>query len=75
MGIRVNALAPTATLTDAVKRNKTANPERHVRLMSRIKLGRFAQPDDLIGAAVFLASAASDFVTGETLFVDGGFTT
>ncbi len=74
-GVRVNALAPTATLTDAVKRNKAANPERHQRLMSRIKLGRFAEPDDLVGAAIFLASAASDFVTGQTLFVDGGFTT
>ncbi len=74
-GVRVNALAPTATLTEAVKRNKAAHPERHARLMSRIKLGRFAEPDDLIGGAIFLASAASDFVTGQTLFVDGGFTT
>jgi NAD(P)-dependent dehydrogenase (short-subunit alcohol dehydrogenase family) len=66
---------PTATLTDAVKRNKEANPARHARLLSRIKLGRFAEPGDLIGGAIFLASAASDFVTGQTLFVDGGFTT
>jgi len=40
----------------------------------RIKLERFAEPDDMLGAAVFLASSASDFVTGQTLFVDGGFT-
>jgi len=52
-----------------------ASPERAQRLLSRIKLGRFAQVEDLLGAAVFLASAASDFVTGQTLFVDGGFTT
>ncbi len=74
-GVRVNALAPTATLTDAVKRNKAADPARHAQLLSRIKLGRFAEPGDLIGGAIFLASAASDFVTGQTLFVDGGFTT
>jgi NAD(P)-dependent dehydrogenase (short-subunit alcohol dehydrogenase family) len=43
--------------------------------LSRVKLGRFAQPSDLVGSAVFLASGASDFITGQTLFVDGGFTT
>ena len=72
-GVRVNALAPTTTLTDFVKGTMAARPDRAERLKSRIKLGRFAVPDDMIGAAVFLASAASDFVTGQTLFVDGGF--
>lgn len=75
LGVRVNAIAPTATLTDFVARNMAASPERANRLLSRIKLGRFAQTSDLLGAAVFLASGASDFVTGQTLFVDGGFTT
>ena len=75
LGVRVNAIAPTATLTDFVARTMAASPERAKRLLARIKLGRFAQVDDLLGAAVFLASAASDFVTGQTLFVDGGFTT
>lgn len=75
LGVRVNALAPTATLTDFVKGTLAASPERAQRLLSRIKLGRFAQTSDLLGAAIFLASAASDFVTGQTLFVDGGFTT
>jgi len=74
-GVRVNAIAPAATLTDFVQRSFAAAPERAERLKSRIKLGRFAQPRDLLGAAVFLASGASDFVTGQTLFVDGGFTT
>jgi len=74
-GVRVNALAPTATLTDFTARVMASSPERAERLLSRIKLGRFAQPSDLLGAAVFLASGASDFVTGQTLFVDGGFTT
>jgi len=72
--VRVNALAPTATMTDSTKRNMAAHPDRAERLKSRIKLGRFAEPDDMLGAAVFLASSASDFVTGQTLFVDGGFT-
>jgi 2-dehydro-3-deoxy-D-gluconate 5-dehydrogenase len=74
-GVRVNAIAPTATLTDFVARTFSASPERAERLKSRIKLGRFARTDDLLGAALFLASGASDFVTGQTLFVDGGFTT
>ena len=75
LGVRVNALAPTTTMTDFTANNMAANPIRADRLRSRIKLGRFAKPVDLVGAAVFLASDASDFVTGQTLFVDGGFTT
>lgn len=75
LGVRVNALAPTATMTDFTAKVMASNPERAKRLLERIKLGRFAQVEDLLGAAVFLASAASDFVTGQTLFVDGGFTT
>ncbi len=73
LGVRVNALAPTATLTESVQHTFAANPERAERLRSRIKLGRFAQPEDMVGAALFFASEASDFVTGHTLFVDGGW--
>ena len=62
-------------MTDFTARTMASSPERAKRLLARIKLGRFAQVEDLLGAAVFLASAASDFVTGQTLFVDGGFTT
>jgi 2-deoxy-D-gluconate 3-dehydrogenase len=75
LGVRVNAIAPTTTMSEFTAGVMTANPERAERLRSRIKLGRFAQPNDLVGAAIFLASGASDFVTGQTLFVDGGFTT
>lgn len=74
-GVRVNAIAPTATMTEFTAGTMAASPERAQRLLSRIKLGRFAQTSDLLGAAVFLASGASDFVTGQTLFVDGGFAT
>jgi len=73
LGVRVNALAPTATLTDNTSRNFRENQDRAQRLLSRIKLGRFAQPSDMVGAAIFLASPASDFVTGHTLYVDGGW--
>lgn len=73
LGVRVNAIAPTATLTESTSQTFAANPARAERLRSRIKLGRFAQPSDLVGAALFLASPASDFVTGHTLFVDGGW--
>ena len=70
-GIRVNALAPTAVLTPS--REGLLQGEVLQRILSRIPLGRLATPDDLTGAAVYLASPASDFVTGQTLFVDGGW--
>jgi len=73
LGIRVNALAPTATMSDFTRGTMTANPERAARLVSHIKLGRFAEMTDHVGPAIFLASAASDFVTGHTLFSDGGW--
>ena len=73
LGVRVNAIAPTSTLTENTSRSFRENEARAQRLLSRIKLGRFAEPSDLVGAAVFLASPASDFVTGHTLFVDGGW--
>jgi NAD(P)-dependent dehydrogenase (short-subunit alcohol dehydrogenase family) len=73
LGVRVNAIAPTATLTDRVSQSFREDEERSQHLLNRIKLGRFAEPSDLIGAALFLASPASDFVTGHTLFVDGGW--
>lgn len=70
-GIRVNALAPTAVLTPS--RKETLKGEVLQRILSRIPLGRLATPDDLVSAAVYLSSPASDFVTGHTLFVDGGW--
>jgi NAD(P)-dependent dehydrogenase (short-subunit alcohol dehydrogenase family) len=73
-GVRVNALAPATTMTDAGRARMDADPARAALLLSRIRLGRFEEPSDLVGAAIFLASSASDFVTGQTLFVDGGFT-
>jgi 2-deoxy-D-gluconate 3-dehydrogenase len=43
------------------------------KVLSRIPMGRIAQAEDLLAAAIYLASPASDFVTGQTLFVDGGW--
>jgi NAD(P)-dependent dehydrogenase (short-subunit alcohol dehydrogenase family) len=43
-------------------------------MLARIPIGRLGEPDDFAGALVFLTSAASDFVTGQVLYVDGGYT-
>jgi NAD(P)-dependent dehydrogenase (short-subunit alcohol dehydrogenase family) len=72
-GIRVNALAPgyVATGMTAASFN---DPAMHEDRKRHTMLGRWGQPDDLVGAAVFLASPASAYVTGQELFVDGGWT-
>lgn len=71
-GIRVNALAPTAVMTPS--RREVLDEKKLKELTNKIPLGRIAITDDLIGTAIFLASEASDFITGQTIFVDGGFT-
>ena len=73
-GIRVNAIAPATTMTEFVQTAAAANPARFQKLLGKIKLGRYETPSDLLGAAIFLASGASDFITGQTLYVDGGVT-
>ena len=73
-GIRFNAIAPATTMTEFVQSAAAANPARFQTLLGKIKLGRFETTSDLLGAAIFLASGASDFVTGQTLYVDGGVT-
>ena len=69
--IQVNALLPGWIHTDLTA---TASPERYSAITSRIPHGRWGEPDELAGAAVFLASRASDYVTGIALPVDGGYT-
>lgn len=71
-GIRVNALAPTLTAT-RTREDLIRDEEALARVLQRIPMGRIAQPRDIIGAALFLASEASDFITGQTLYVDGGW--
>ena len=70
-GIRVNAIAPAVVETDMVRSLLT--PEVRERIVARIPLGRLAEEDDVARLAVFLACAWSDFITGETIAVDGGF--
>jgi NAD(P)-dependent dehydrogenase (short-subunit alcohol dehydrogenase family) len=68
-GINVNAIAPGFTLTEA-SQALIPNAERYG--VDRGAIKRAEQPDDLVGVAVFLASPASDFITGQTIVVDGG---
>ena len=71
-GVQVNALAPgyiRTRTTDPLR----ADPARSAEILSRIPAGRWGEPDDIAGAAVFLASPASDYVSGHVLAVDGGW--
>jgi 2-dehydro-3-deoxy-D-gluconate 5-dehydrogenase len=71
-GVNVNAIAPGYVATDNT-RPLREDGERSRAILERIPAGRWARPDDLTGAAVFLASAASDYVHGTILTVDGGW--
>jgi 2-dehydro-3-deoxy-D-gluconate 5-dehydrogenase len=71
-GINVNAIAPGYMDTDNTEALRK-NPERARQILERIPAGRWGHADDLGGAAVFLASSASDFVHGHVLVVDGGW--
>ncbi len=70
-GIRVNCIAPGLVQT-RFSEALWNDPERSARSTAASALKRFAQPEELVGAAVFLASEASSFITGETILVDGG---
>jgi 2-deoxy-D-gluconate 3-dehydrogenase len=72
LGINVNAIAPGYMATDNTAPLR-ADAERSAAILSRIPAGRWGAPADLQGAAVFLASAASDYVHGAILAVDGGW--
>jgi gluconate 5-dehydrogenase len=72
-GINVNALAPTFIRTP-LNAATVDDPEKRQAILARIPMGRLGQVWDLFGAVIFLASAASDFVTGTVLYVDGGWT-
>ena len=72
--VLVNAVAPTIVETE-LTRPALADPAYAQRMKSRIPLGRWAMPEDIVGATVFFASPASDFITGQVLYIDGGVTT
>jgi 2-deoxy-D-gluconate 3-dehydrogenase len=71
--VNVNAIAPTATHTP-MNAALFADPEWRAEVLRRIPMGRYCEPEDLVGAVVFLSSDASDLVTGITLPIDGGWT-
>jgi 2-deoxy-D-gluconate 3-dehydrogenase len=71
--IQVNAVLPGWIDTDLTRRGRQAIPELHDRVLARTPAGRWGNPDDLAGIAVFLASPASDFITGTAIPVDGGY--
>lgn len=71
--INVNVVAPTFVRTEQVA-HMLADPDFYSALTSRIPLGRIAEPEEVMQAALFLVSPASDFITGQTLYLDGGIT-
>jgi NAD(P)-dependent dehydrogenase (short-subunit alcohol dehydrogenase family) len=73
-GIRVNALAPGYVATEMTAAS-FADPAMHEDRRRHTMLGRWGNPEDMVGAAIFLASSASAYMTGQELFVDGGWTT
>ena len=72
-GIRVNTLCPTFIRTPLAEQT-LAIPERRAWILSKIKLGRVGEVEDLMGPIVFLASDASALMTGTHLIIDGGWT-
>jgi 2-deoxy-D-gluconate 3-dehydrogenase len=72
-GIRVNAVAPTFVRTELTA-STLAGGDRADALLGRIPLGRFGEPDDVVGAVAFLLGNAAAMVTGHTLIIDGGYT-
>src|SRR5581483_2741627 len=76
-GITVNAIAPTvfrSKLTAWMYGDNELGQQTRARSLSRIPLGRLGEVEDLIGMAIYLLSPASDFCTGQVMYVDGGYT-
>jgi gluconate 5-dehydrogenase len=71
--INVNVVAPTFVRTDLVA-DMLADPKFYGTLTARIPLGRIAEPDEVMNAVLFFAAPASDFITGQILYLDGGIT-
>ncbi len=71
-GVRVNGIAPGRTVT-AINREVFADPAEYAAGLARIPLKRYGDPADMANAAVFLASPAASYITGQTLIIDGGW--
>lgn len=72
-GIRVNAIAPGWIKTE-ISRGGRENPEFNAKVLARLPAGGWAEPEELAGTAIFLASPASRLINGVTIPVDGGYT-
>lgn len=72
-GIRVNALGPALVITPGTK-HIADNPELAAKYAAAVPLGRIGLPEDMVGAVIYLCSDAASFVSGQTIYVDGGLT-
>jgi gluconate 5-dehydrogenase len=73
LGVRVNAVAPTYFETELVSQLRN-DPERFNFINERTPMGRWGQPEEIKGIIIFLAAPASDFITGQIIYIDGGWT-
>jgi gluconate 5-dehydrogenase len=73
-GVRVNGVGPGFTLTELARPLWESNPEMNAWRMDNTPAKRLGAPEDMLGACIFLASDAASFVSGQTLYVDGGTT-
>ena len=71
-GVRVNALCPGPVNTPMLAELFAADPERAARRLIHVPMGRFAEPEEIANAVLFLASDESSFITANTFLVDGG---
>ena len=71
-GIRVNAIGPGTILTELAKQAVLASPEARHTILSRTPLGRCGEPEEIAAIAAFLASDDASYITGQTLYADGG---
>jgi len=72
-GVRVNAIGPTYFETEMVKSIRN-DPERFKFINERTPMGRWGYLPEMEGIVIFLAAPASDFITGQTIYIDGGWT-
>jgi NAD(P)-dependent dehydrogenase (short-subunit alcohol dehydrogenase family) len=72
-GIRVNGIAPTFIRTEMTKKSLEDSDFASV-VLERIPIGRFGNPEDLVAATIYLLASGSEFMTGQTLLIDGGYT-